>query len=87
MADGIVTDHDPGQLADQLGGPLEGVLGPDQTEPPLGVRADQALDAEPLVERVAMLSAPAAGEVDPCERHVAGGGDEPPLGLAVAPPR
>ena len=85
-ADGVVADVQAGQFAEQSGGPLERPLGSGDAQEPLRVRADQAVDAEAVIERVGVGSAASAGEMAASERHVAGGGDEPPLGLAVAPP-
>src|SRR2546421_640674 len=60
---------------------------PAGAEDALGVRADEPLQPEPFVQRVGMLAAATAGEVDPSERHVSGGGDEPAVGPAVTAAR
>src|SRR5512144_1848068 len=83
LADRVVPDDQPGDVPEVAGAALERPLGPDQAEQPLRLRADEPLQAEPLVERMRVHPAPAAGEVDPLERHVPGGGDEPPLSPAV----
>jgi hypothetical protein len=83
-ADGVVADDQPGDVAQQPGGPLERALGPEPAQQPLGVRADEPLQPEPVVQGVGAAAAGAAGEVDPREGHVAGG-EEPPPRLAVAP--
>ena len=87
LADGVVADVQAGQLAEQPRGPLERPLGPGDAEQPLGVGGEQAADAQAVVQRVGVEATTSAGEVSPPERHVAGGGDDPTLGLAVAPPR
>jgi hypothetical protein len=62
LAHGVVADDQPGDLAEVAGATLERPVGSERAEESLGVRADEAVDAEAVVEGMGVLAAGPAGE-------------------------
>jgi hypothetical protein len=83
--DGLVAGAQATELGQVLGRPGERPAGPGQAQQFLGLRADEALQAQPLVERVAAGLAAGADEIEAAQADLAGGGQELTAGPPLVP--
>src|SRR5262249_8709422 len=73
------------ELGQVSGGAGEGPAGAGQGQEPLGLGADEALQAQAVVQGVAALAAARAAEVEPVQADGAGGGQDGAAGAPLVP--
>src|SRR6185295_13779620 len=84
-ADGLVTGAQAAELGQVGGGAGEGPTGPGQGQQLAGLRADEALDAQAVVQRIAAGAATGADAVEALQTDVASGGQDVAPGGAFVP--
>jgi len=85
LAEGLVAGAQAAELGQQPGGPGERPAGPGQGEQLGGVRADEAGDAQTVVERVTAGGAARAGQIEAVQPDRAGGGQQVAADAALVP--